>query len=187
VIDAPRTPGTDPAAMSPSEAAVVDVCAAAITEVVRLILELTSTNAAIDFANGARVREELERALSEAQQTFEALPEGPARAEALHRLDGLRIVADRQLAIAPAPSAAAIAAANAGDSSVWLDEADEWAAERLGRASELRSERRQRSDTRPERPVALCVEPIESDGAGAQGLLALVAPTHSSPDKAGQQ
>jgi len=64
-----------------------------------------------------------------------------ARAEALRRLDGLRIVAERQLAIAPAPTAAAIAAAEAGDRSAWFREADEWAAERLATARAGRDQR----------------------------------------------
>jgi PPM family protein phosphatase len=113
----------------------VDICTTAIAELVRLILVLKSTNAAIDYAHGARVRRELERDLREAQQTFEALPEGPARTYALRRLDGLRTLANGQLAIAPNPSAAAIAAARAGDPSVWFHEADKWAMDRLGHRS----------------------------------------------------
>jgi hypothetical protein len=165
IDDVPRTPDSDPAvAARPSEAAPVDACTTAIAELVRLILELTSTNTALDYTNGARVRKELEHGLGEAQQTFETLPDGLARIEALRRLDGLRTLADRQLSIAPAPSAAAIAAAQAGDSSVWLDEADEWATGRLGHGSSRPGPlRRPRSDTRPERPGARRVDPLAVD------------------------
>lgn len=180
--DAQRTLGPDPAASSASEAAPVDVCATAIAELVRLILELTSTNAAIDYTNGARVREELEHGLREALQTFEALPEGRARAELLGRLDGLRVLANRQLAIAPAPSAAAIEAALAGDSSLWFAEADDWAAERLRHGSSQRQHPRPpRRDTRPESPSALRVEALDPSHATTRGPLAPVASTISPP------
>lgn len=156
IDDVPRTARSDADLSHPAEVGPGDVCGTAITEIVRLILELTSTNAAIDYESGARVRRELENGLSEAAQTFESLPEGPARAEALRRLDGLRIVAERQLAIAPAPSTAAIAAADAGDPSAWRREAERWTADRLGHgASRPRPARRPRSDTRPETPGAL--------------------------------
>lgn len=187
IDDTPRTPRIDPATLSPTVAAPADACAIAISELVRLILELTSMNTAIDYPRGARVREELEHGLREAQQTFEALPEGAARAEALRWLDRLRSTAERQLVIAPAPSAAAIAAADAGDSSALLLEADEWAAERLGYgSSQRRPPRRPRSDTRPESPGALPIEPLPLDGATTERSPALAAPTNSPPDKAGR-
>ena len=184
IDDVPRTSDTDPAAASPTDAAPADVCGTAIPELVQLILELTSANAAIDYANAAGVRKELEHGLLEAQHAFESLPEGPARAEALRRLDGLRTIADRQLAIAPVPSAAAIAAAKAGDSSAWFREADEWAATRLGHGSSRpRQPRRSRSDTRPESPGALRVELIDPDHTTTQAPLAPVAPEGSAPDE----
>jgi hypothetical protein len=153
-----------------------DVCEAATAEIVWLILKLEFTNTAIDYANGARVREELEHSLRNAQQTAEGMPEGPARIDMLRRLDGLRALADRELAIAPTPSTAAIAAVKAGDSSMWLRETDEWATERLGHGSSHRPPRRARSDTRPESPAALRAEPLDADHAT----------THRLHDKAGR-
>jgi hypothetical protein len=160
IDDTPRTPCTDPATASPPDTVTGDPCANAITELVRLILELTSMNAAVDYAKGARIREELEHALHQARQDFEALPEGAARAEALRRLEGLRIVANRQLAIGPTPSASAIAAASGGDWSVWLREADAWVAERRGHGSSP-PRRRPHSDTRPDSPRALLAEAVD--------------------------
>jgi len=184
IDDVPRTPRSDADLASPADAVPGDVHSIAIAEIVRLILELTSMNAAIDYENGARVRCDLEHGLREAQQTFDALPDGPARAEALRRLDGLRIVAERQLSIAPAPSAAAITAAKAGDSSIWLDEADEWAAERLGHGSSWPPPPlRPRSETRPDRPGALRAEPLDTDPATTGGTLAPVVPEDPALDE----
>lgn len=184
IDDVPPSAHSDADLASPADAVPGDVCSTAIAEIVRLILELTSMNAAIDYENGARVSRDLEHGLQEAQQTFDALPDGPARAEALRRLDGLRIVAERQLSLAPAPSAAAIAAAKAGDSSMWLDEADEWAAERLGHGSSRpRPLRHPRSDTRPDRSGALRVQPLDTDPATTGGKLAPVVPQGPALDE----
>lgn len=184
IDDVPRTPRSNADLAGPADAVPGDVYDTAIAEIMRLILELTSMNAAIDYENGARVRRDLEHGLREAQQTFDALPDGPARAEALRRLDGLCIVAERQLSIAPAPSAAAIAAAKAGDSSIWLGEADEWAAERLGHGlSRPRPPRCPRSAARPDRPGALRAEPLDTDPATTGGMLARVAPEDPALDE----
>jgi len=153
--DAPRTPGTGPLDLNAADFMTGDVYEDAITEVVRLILELTSANQSLDYASGARIRVELENALREAQHTFEAIPEGSARARALHRLDGLRIAAERQLRIAPP-----------GEPSASPREIAEWTAERLGHSSsQPRPPRRPRSDTRPDTPGAMRVEVRDTDRA----------------------
>src|SRR6185295_13165304 len=104
----------------------------------------------LDYDAGVRIRHELECGLREAHQTFQSLSEGPARVEALQRLDGLSSIAERQLAIAPTPSATAIAAAAVGDLQPWCREAELWKADRLGyRASEPRPAPSPLCDTRP--------------------------------------
>ena len=183
IDDVLRASSTDRETSSLADAVPSNVCRTAIAEVVRLILELKSTNAAIDYENGARVRRELERGLREAQQTFEALPDGPTRAEALRRIDGLRTVADRRLVIAPTPSAAAIAAAEAGDRNVLLGGPDELAAERLGHGSSRpRPARRPHSDTRPESPGALGIGPCTTNPETA-GLVAPAPPENPALDE----
>jgi hypothetical protein len=161
-VDAPNTP-----------------CGAAILDVVRLTLELTSANEKLDFPKGARIRGELERALPHAQALAEALPVGRPRSAALDWLENLRTLADRQLVIAPRPTAAAIEAADAGDPSVFWREADAWAAVRLGSGmSRSRPRRRTRTDTSPGTPGALR---NESDAGKEQGL-ARMPPASKEPD-----
>lgn len=156
--DVPRTPGIDPAKPGTAPTGTGNVCDDAIAEVVRLILELTSANGALDHANSARLRGELEHALREAQSTFDLLPEGPARADALHRLDGLQIVARRQL-----ESALPI------DPSARLTHVEGYTAAppdpsaRLPDAGPPRRPRRPRSGTKPESPGAMGAEPKETD------------------------
>jgi hypothetical protein len=146
--DAHRTVAADPQQRSSADIMTADVYEDAIAEVVRLILELTSTNQALDYPNGARVRVELENALQEAQHTFEAIPDGRFRARAMGRLDAMRIAADRQLKIAPS--------CINGRPSASPREVEEWTAQRLGYGSSPRSTpRRPRSDTRPDSPGAM--------------------------------
>jgi hypothetical protein len=141
-------------------AAAVHPCEAAILEVVRLTLELTSANHTLDYRNGARRRDDLERALAHAQVLTEALPLGSTRSTALAWFAALRMLAEHQLVIAPRPSPAAIAGANAGDGSIYWQEADDWAAVRFGGGlSRPRPRRRTRTDTRPGTPAALRGEP----------------------------
>lgn len=143
--DAPRTPSDGPLELNLADFTTGDVYEDAITDVVRLILELASTNQALDYAGGARIRVALENSLRGARHTFEAMPDGPTRARALHRLDGLRIAAERQLRIAPP-----------GEPSASPREVEERKAQRLGHGSSSpRPLRRPRSDTRPETPGAM--------------------------------
>lgn len=163
--DPPRTPGRD--------FVTDDVCEDAITEVVRFILELTSTNQALDYAGGARIRVELENSLRRARHTFEAMADGSTRARALHRLDGLRIAAERQLRIAPpgAPSASP-------------REVEEWKAQRLGHGSSPpRPLRRPRSDTRPETPGAMPIEARHTDQVVSHEAALPVMPAGPLPEK----
>lgn len=149
---------------------------AAIDDVIRLTFALTSAIANRVYAVGARVRGDLERALSGAQALAECLPEGVKRADGLRQLGELQAIATRQLMIAPAPSAAAIDAASAGDYTAWKEEERAWIAHRLARGSSpnLDVPRRARRDTRPDSPRALRKAPGDGDDpcatAPAMGL-----------------
>jgi hypothetical protein len=131
---------------------------AAIDEVRWLTLVLTSRNAQLAFAEAARTRDELERALSRAQRLAETLA-GASRAEALQRLHEMHSVATQLLAVAPMPSAAAIAAAEAGEDSALHREQQAWIAWRWASSYSLlvprRSSSRRRRDTPLETPTAL--------------------------------
>jgi hypothetical protein len=167
--DAPRAPGARTLELNPTDFMTGNVYEDAITEVVRLILELTSTNQALDDANGARVRGELENALREAQDTFEAMPDGPLRVRALRRLDELRITAERQLRIAPP-----------GKPSASPREVEEWKSHRLGHGSgQPHPLRMPHIDTPPETPDA---GPAEAMGADREMSHAVVS-TDSGPEK----
>jgi hypothetical protein len=141
---------------APSEPA--SALTAAIDEVVRLTLVLTSANARLAYADGARTRSELERALWHAQRLAEADPSACEQAEALYQLNEMRAVAVQMLAVAPMPSSAAIAAAETGDLSAWCREEQAWIAWRWASSYSLRSPRRRtrrHCDTRPGTPTAL--------------------------------
>lgn len=171
--DAPRAPGAGTLELNSADFMTGNVYEDAITEVVRLILELTSTNEALDYANSARIRAELENALQEAQHTFEAMPDGPARVRALSRLDGLRIAAERQLKMAPP-----------GEPSGSLCEVDEWKARRLGHgASPPRPLRRPHSDTRPGTPGAMPAEARGTDRDMSRAAPVPVVLADSGPEK----
>ncbi len=90
----------------------------ALAGVMQSTLTLTLATAALNFAEGARARRALESARSSAELLIDELPEGPEHADALRRFQNLRGVAMRQLAIAPAPTLAAVAVADRGDGSL---------------------------------------------------------------------
>jgi hypothetical protein len=131
--------------------------ATAIAEVVELTMALSSANTTLAFADGVRIRGELERALPRAQRVAERIVDGPARAEALRQLGDMQSIAARALMLAPSPSEAALRAAEAGDRSAWLAEEQAWIAVRManGTGSPVATQRRGRRATRPERPYAL--------------------------------
>jgi hypothetical protein len=150
---------------------------AALDTVIRLALTLTSAIANVAYATGARVRGELECALSRAQELAECLP-GIERAEGLRQLGELQAIATRQLMIAPAPSTAAIDAASAGDDTAWKEEEEAWIAHRLALGSSPNRDglHRARRDTRPESPRALRNSP-----EGAENTCATAPATSLSP------
>lgn len=131
----------------------------ALADVMQSTLTLTSANTSLNFADAAGARHELERALSSAELLVDALPEGPEHAEALRQFQDIRGAARRQLAIAPAPTLAAVAAAERGDGSLWQHEEQSWIADRLARGSSpcLSARNRARRDTLPATPHALRV------------------------------
>jgi hypothetical protein len=129
---------------------------AAIEDVVRLTLELTSAIGQLAYADAVHARNELERALLRAQGIAESLPGGSKRALALRRVHEIREVAARELASAPASSSAAIEAAEAGDKVPWSREVRAWIVSRLASRSSTRGPRRRaHRDTRPDAPKAL--------------------------------
>jgi hypothetical protein len=132
---------------------------AAIEKVVRLTLELTSANGTLVYADAVRARRELTRALSRAKVIAASLLRPSERALALYRIGEMRTIAARQLAIAPAPSPAAIETAAAGDKTLWNREARAWIASRLASGSRSGSPRRRthRHDTHPDTPRALAL------------------------------
>ncbi|TMQ03561.1 MAG: hypothetical protein E6J90_22345 [Deltaproteobacteria bacterium] len=171
--DAPRTPGAGTLELNPADFMTGNASEDAIAEVVRLILELTSSNEALDYANSARIRVEQENAVQEAQHTFEAMPGGPARVRALRRLDGLRIAAERQLKMAPT-----------SEPSASVREVDEWKARRQGQgAGPPRPLRRPHSDTRPETPGAMPAEARDTDRDVSHAAPVVVVLADSGPEK----
>lgn len=135
----------------------LDTFDAAIDNVIRSTFALTSAIAQLAYADGARVRRELEHALARAQAIAERIADGAARAEAMRQLGELHAIATRQLIVAPAPSSAAIAAASAGDETAWLQEEQAWVSHRLahGASPGFDGRRRARRDTQPGSPRAL--------------------------------
>lgn len=164
-----------------------DTFDAAIGKVVRLIQQLRSLIAKLAYAEGARGRDELERALSRAAVLAEAVPDREARTATMLRLDAVRGVANVVLDSAPAPSAAAVEAAAAGDPSEWNWEEQTWIARRLLRSSRSAGPRRRTGsqDTRPDSPRAF--RDTREDERG--GVVAVVAGTAvasgPSPDTTG--
>jgi hypothetical protein len=168
----------------------VETFLAAIADVAQLTLGLTSAIAEHTYTDGAHLRGELEAALCRAQVLAEHIPNGSQRAEALRQLGEMHAVATRTLMIAPAPSAAAIEAAEAGDPTAWNREKQAWIEGRLatGSSPRLPAQRRERRETRPERPQALRETSGEDHDADAVPTgSALAASSASAPGKAGPQ
>ena len=162
---------------------------AAVDEVVRLTLELTSAIGRLAYADAVRARNELERALSRAQGVAESLPGASKRALALRQVRVIREVAARQLAIAPVSSSTAIEAAEAGDQAPGNREARAWTVSRLASRSSTRSPRRRtHGDTRPDAPKALREILSKAGDAAAAIPATALAPTPTpepAPGKAG--
>lgn len=139
----------------------------AIGAVEDLTTALRSAISDVAFAEAARLPGELERALARAATLAQNLPDASERATATHRLGEARAVAVDLFQIAPAPTAAAIAAAEAGDRAAWILEEQAWVARRLARGTNprLRRPRRARRDTQPASPHALRLAAIEDDAA----------------------
>lgn len=149
---------------------------------------LRSAIAKVAFADAARLRDDLEHALSRAEALAGRLPERMARAAALHRLGALRGTACDLLQIAPQPSAAAIATKEAGDPALWDREEQAWIADRLAWGSTprmpiLRRVRRMRRDTRPESPWALRIaSAAPRDAEASKSTLAASSPPPTSSE-----
>jgi len=130
---------------------------AAIDDVVRLTWGLTSAIGKLAYGDAARTRSELERALSRAQAVASAIPRISNRVMALDWVDELRAAAAPELAIAPAPSSAAIEAAKAGDETPWNQEEQAWMVAHLMSGSSLRIPRRCRAgEAGATRPSPTC-------------------------------
>ena len=150
--DATRSP--DGGSAPPAER--IDTFEAAIATVAARTRALSSAISEVAFADAARLRDELGLAIADAEVLASGLPEGMKRVAALHKLGAMHGVANDLRQIAPAPSAAAIAAMAAGDPALWSREEEAWIADRLARGSNPRLPmRRERGDTRPCRPWAL--------------------------------
>lgn len=150
--------------------------AAATADLVPLTLALTSEIAKLSYPGAVRAREALQLAVARAQLLAESLSDVPMRVEALLLLANMRALAEMMLAIAPVPSSAAIAAAEAGDATAWHREEQAWIGDPLARGLPpcLPLRRGDRSDTRPESPRSLAAT---SDKAAAD-------PDHAAPPTA---
>lgn len=168
-----------PDAACPSEGEPSDTFDAAIGAAATLVMALSSAIADVAFADAARLRTELEHALSRATSLAARLSDRAARAAALRQLGEMRGVAIRMFQIAPAPSTAAIAAAESGDRAAWLREEQAWIADRLARGTNPRIPRlrRERRDTRPDSPKALrLTSGDDHDASDGPAQSALAAP-----------
>ncbi|TMQ04849.1 MAG: hypothetical protein E6J90_17435 [Deltaproteobacteria bacterium] len=180
--DAKRSAAVDGAPQPES----VDAFEAAIDDVLRLAMRLTAAIATRAYADGARLRGHLERALLSAQAIAERLADGAARADALHQLAEWQAAAARLLMIAPAPSTAAIAAAESGDDATWKQEERTWIAGRQASAMRPRlSLPRAHRDTRPESPQAKREAIPLGQSSGATAGSPARDPSVMTPDEAG--
>ncbi len=115
----PENATCSPDGVREQPAARIDAFEAAIADVAACTRRLRSAITEVAFADAARLRDALAHVLSRTEALAARLPAGMARAAALHRLGALRGVAHDLLQIAPPPSAAAIAAMEAGDRTPW--------------------------------------------------------------------
>lgn len=143
-----------------------DTFDAAIAAVAQRTSDLGMAIAEVSFADAAQLRSELEHALSCAAALAAQLPDDPERATALRQLGELRGPAIGMLQLAPAPSAAALAAAESGDRTAWIREEQAWIADRLASGTNPgipRSQRARRA-TRPDSPKARRSDAFKASG-----------------------
>jgi hypothetical protein len=150
--DATRSPDPD----GPPTAGPRNAFDTAIAAVAQHTSDLGTAIAEVAFAEEARLASELWHALSWAATLAAQLPDGPERLTTLRQIGELRGPAIGLLQLAPAPSAAALAAAGSGDRTAWIQEEQAWIADRLASGTNPRIPRSQRirRATRPESPKA---------------------------------
>ena len=166
----------------------VDTFDAALDHVIATTMDLISAIAKLDYARAARGRGALECALPRAQSLAERLRDSQERAQALLQLAEIHKVVARVLMIAPAPSSAAIEAANSGDSALSNQEEQAWVTSRLATGSAPPSSRRHRDRraTRPDSPRAL--RDVAANAEDAPPAPALTSsPPASTPDEEGER
>jgi hypothetical protein len=179
--DTPPPPDTTgPPASEPP-----DTFDAAISAAATLVMALSSAIAEVAFADAARLRTELEQALSRASTSAARLSDCAARDTALRQLGEMRGAAIRMFQIAPAPSAAAIAAAESGNRAAWIREEQAWITGRLASGTNPRIPRlrRERRDTRPDSPKALRLTSGEEHDASDEPAQAALAAPPSADDE----
>lgn len=160
--DATRTPDPDGPPIAESR----NTFATAIAAVAQRTTDLGAAIAEVAFADAARLASELRHALSWAADLVAQLPDGPERATVLRQLGELRGRATGLLQLAPAPSAAALAAAESGDRTAWIREEQAWIADRLASGTNPvipRSQRARRA-TRPDSPKARRSDAFKASG-----------------------
>lgn len=161
---------------------------AAIAQVAERTMSLSSAITELAFAKGARLRDELGHALHHAELLVAHLADSAERAIAVRRLGEMRGVVFRLFQLAPAPSPAAITAAETGDLSLLTGEEQAWISARLAQGTNPRlpAPQRARSPTIPGTPLALrlasgvqydagtsSIETCAADSAAAEAAPAL--------------
>jgi hypothetical protein len=183
--DATRTPDPD----GPPVAEPRDPFDAAIATVAQRTADLGAAIAATAFADAVRLRGELACARSYAAALAAQRPDDPERAKALRRLGELRGPAIGMLQLAPAPSAAALAAAESGDRTAWVQAEHAWIADRLASGTNPRIPRTQRARraTRPDSPKARRsdVSKASSEPPASDATTEIAAPL--APDEEGRR
>jgi hypothetical protein len=164
-----------PTASHGQQSAQRDAREAAIDELARLILELASAIARLDYTSAIWGRHQLVQAVAQADRLAVAGASDAPYDGSLRRLVELRMSAEPWLAIAPKPSPATLAATATGDMTAWDDEARQWIA--TGEATVAAPRRRNRDHTWPDSPKALRDAP---DAAADEGA-APSAPSEPAP------
>ncbi len=157
--EATRTQDPD----GPPVAASGDAFDTAIAAVAQRMADLGAAIAAVAFADAVRLRNELACALAWAAALAARRADDPERAKALRQLGELRGPAIGLLQLAPAPTAAALAAAESGDRTAWIQAEQAWIADRLASGTNPRIPRSQRARraTRPDTPKARRSDPFQ--------------------------
>jgi hypothetical protein len=175
----PQPPPPPPECDGPPTIRPPDTFDTAIGDTARLATALGSAIAAVTFSDAARLRGELEHALSRAAVLVVLLAGDATQTAARRRLDDARAATNRLFRDAPTPSAAAVAAAESGDRTAWIREEQAWVADRLARGTNpsMPRLRRDRRDTSPETPKALRPDtPSTRDSASGQSQDASATP-----------